>query len=135
MNEKNAAQFKKLLLARRAELARGLGQPRAAKPIPADSFPADDFPPSENPLVANEPKADESLLAPAAPAPAEIPANAPARALLHAFDAALARIEAGTYGACTACGAEIGTRRLVAFPWATLCLPCQARQEKRRKVS
>ncbi len=135
MNEKNAAQFKKLLLARRAELARGLGQPPAAQPIPADSLPADDFPPSENPSVVNELVADEALLAPAAPSPAQIPPNAPARALLQAFDAALARIEAGTYGACSSCGGEIGTRRLVAFPWATLCLPCQANQEKQRKVS
>ena len=125
MNEKNAAQFKKLLLARRAEIARGLGQRSDAEPRPTVA----DIPASED-----SPLADESVLAPAAPA-ASIPANAPAHALLHAFDTALARIEAGTYGACIGCGGEIGTRRLVAFPWATLCLACQAKQEKQRKVS
>ena len=106
MNPKDAAQFKKLLLARRAELARGL-TPRA------NHAPA-------------EP--DESTLAPASLDP--VSTNTPAHALLHALDAALVRVERGIFGICGSCGGEIGTRRLVAFPWATLCLPCQARAEK-----
>ena len=106
MNPKDAAQFKKLLLARRTELARGLTPPASTEPA----------------------EAGEATLAPSSPE--TVPANAPANSLLQAFDVALSRIENGTYGACTSCGQEIGTRRLVAFPWATLCLPCQAKTEK-----
>src|SRR5690349_8206334 len=46
------------------------------------------------------------------------------------IDAALARIEAGTYGPCTACGKPIGKERLEARPWATLCIDDQRRQEQ-----
>ena len=42
-----------------------------------------------------------------------------------AVDAALARLDAGTYGACTACGGPIAPERLEALPWAPLCIACQ----------
>ena len=42
-------------------------------------------------------------------------------------DAALARIEAGTFGRCTACGEPIAEARLDALPWAALCIDCQRR--------
>lgn len=40
-------------------------------------------------------------------------------------DAALARIDAGTFGLCTACGGPIAEARLDALPWAALCIDCQ----------
>lgn len=40
--------------------------------------------------------------------------------------AALARIEAGNYGACAVCGAEIALARLAALPTATRCITCAA---------
>ena len=46
------------------------------------------------------------------------------QAVLGEIDAALARIEAGTYGACTRCGSEISVGRLEAHPWASLCIDC-----------
>ena len=42
--------------------------------------------------------------------------------VLAAIDAALARIEEGTYGICTVCGRSIGEDRLEARPWAELCI-------------
>jgi RNA polymerase-binding protein DksA len=42
--------------------------------------------------------------------------------LLGEIDAALARIEEGTYGLCTSCGKPIGRERLEALPYATLCI-------------
>ena len=45
--------------------------------------------------------------------------------LLTQIDAALARIEDGTYGTCTNCGKPIPEERLEAVPWATLCIDCQ----------
>ena len=38
--------------------------------------------------------------------------------------AALARIEAGEYGVCQACGGEIAPARLAALPTATRCINC-----------
>lgn len=46
------------------------------------------------------------------------------QAVLGEIDAALARIEAGTYGMCTNCGKEISVGRLEAYPWASLCIDC-----------
>jgi DnaK suppressor protein len=46
------------------------------------------------------------------------------------IDAALKRIDAGTYGVCGACGKPIGRERLEARPWATLCIDDQRRQEQ-----
>lgn len=47
-----------------------------------------------------------------------------AQAVLGEIDAALARIDAGTYGTCTNCGNEIAVGRLEASPWASLCIDC-----------
>jgi DnaK suppressor protein len=50
--------------------------------------------------------------------------------LLGEIDAALARIEAGTYGKCVNCGAQIPAERLEAMPWATLCIDCKRLEER-----
>jgi DnaK suppressor protein len=42
------------------------------------------------------------------------------------IDAALARIEAGTYGRCTGCQAEIPEERLELRPFAGTCVSCTA---------
>jgi DnaK suppressor protein len=44
--------------------------------------------------------------------------------LLKSIDAALERIEEGTYGICTNCGKPIGEERLEALPWTDLCIDC-----------
>lgn len=49
---------------------------------------------------------------------------------LGEIDAALARIAAGTYGACERCGNEIGAARLEALPSARWCLECAAVVER-----
>lgn len=43
---------------------------------------------------------------------------------LARIDAAMHRIDAGTYGDCLACGEEISPRRLRADPAASLCIAC-----------
>jgi RNA polymerase-binding protein DksA len=50
--------------------------------------------------------------------------------LLEAIDAALARIDAGTYGICVNCGRPIAPERLEAMPWATLCIDCKREEER-----
>ena len=42
------------------------------------------------------------------------------------IDAALARIDAGTYGRCTGCQAEIPEERLELRPFAGTCVACTA---------
>ena len=49
---------------------------------------------------------------------------------LEQVESALARLEAGTFGVCDSCAQPIGKLRAMAFPRATLCLPCKQRQEK-----
>ena len=56
------------------------------------------------------------------------------RKLINKIDAALARIEEGTYGYCEETGEPIGLRRLDARPIATLSLEAQERHERREKV-
>jgi len=44
---------------------------------------------------------------------------------LELVDAALERIEAGTYGDCLRCGRPVAPERLEALPWAAHCIDCQ----------
>ena len=52
---------------------------------------------------------------------------------LAQIDQALARMAAGTYGICDACGKPIALERMEANPLATLCIEDQAKIEKKRK--
>jgi DnaK suppressor protein len=51
---------------------------------------------------------------------------------LAAIAAALARIEAGTYGLCTDCGVTIPAARLKVSPEAPRCILCQEQAEQSR---
>jgi RNA polymerase-binding protein DksA len=50
--------------------------------------------------------------------------------VLREIDAALARIDAGTYGTCEGCGGQIAAERLEALPYTTLCIECKRRKER-----
>lgn len=49
-------------------------------------------------------------------------------------EAALARIQQGTFGVCVSCGDDINPRRLEALPWTQYCLRCQQRLEQGEKL-
>ena len=118
MTEKVAAQFKKLLLARRDDLTRRIVQPVTLQVA------------EENPQVLPP---DEPVSIDAPPAIDLTPGpDAHAQELISQMDAALARIAAGTYGECIGCNKEIGTKRLVAFPCARYCLACASTLQKNR---
>ena len=56
------------------------------------------------------------------------------RKLIAKIDAALSRIEDGSYGYCEETGEPIGLKRLEARPIATLSLEAQERHERRERV-
>ena len=56
------------------------------------------------------------------------------RTLISKIDAALARIEDGTYGYCEETGEPISIKRLEARPIATLSIEAQERHERRERV-
>ncbi|WP_085859630.1 RNA polymerase-binding protein DksA [Rhizobium sp. TAL182] len=56
------------------------------------------------------------------------------RKSISKIDAALQRIEDGTYGYCEETGEPIGLKRLDARPIATLSIEAQERHERREKV-
>lgn len=45
-------------------------------------------------------------------------------------NAALAKIEEGTYGECENCDGRISRRRLKALPFARLCIECRQEEER-----
>jgi len=49
--------------------------------------------------------------------------------VLAAIDAALKRIDEGTYGTCVSCAEQIRYERLEATPWASLCIDCKRKAE------
>jgi DnaK suppressor protein len=49
---------------------------------------------------------------------------------LARIDQALARLDAGQYGACLECGRDIAQRRLNALPFAVRCQPCEEQRER-----
>jgi DnaK suppressor protein len=50
--------------------------------------------------------------------------------LLAHIDAALARLDEGTYGRCERCGQPIAEERLEALPYATRCIECKRLEER-----
>ena len=50
--------------------------------------------------------------------------------VLAAIDAALARIDEGTFGTCARCERPIAEERLEAMPYATLCIDCKRLEER-----
>lgn len=51
---------------------------------------------------------------------------------LRQIDAALQRLQVGSYGYCLETGEEIGIQRLLAWPLATLCVEAQELLERRQ---
>jgi RNA polymerase-binding protein DksA len=48
---------------------------------------------------------------------------------ISGIQAALSRVDSGTYGLCVDCGESIGFQRLQAYPSANRCLACQSKAE------
>lgn len=55
-----------------------------------------------------------------------------AQGALVEIEAALTRLEEGTYGECQRCGVKIPNARLEAIPYTPYCVQCAARNERRQ---
>lgn len=53
---------------------------------------------------------------------------------LKKIDAALAKIEDGSFGCCEDCGEDIELKRLEARPTATLCISCKEATERKEDL-
>ena len=51
--------------------------------------------------------------------------------VLKAIEGALERIDDGTFGICRSCGRPISEERLEAIPYATECIDCRRKGERR----
>jgi DnaK suppressor protein len=52
----------------------------------------------------------------------------------RSVDQALLRLDEGSYGNCEDCGGEIEEKRLIAMPFAQLCIKCQRKKEELEKI-
>lgn len=52
------------------------------------------------------------------------------KGVLDAIDAALVKIDKGTYGQCENCRKKVAEPRLKALPWVRYCIDCQSKAEK-----
>ena len=52
---------------------------------------------------------------------------------LNMIDDALRKIKEGTYGVCENCSKAIPQKRLMAMPYARLCIKCQEEEEKQKR--
>ncbi|MCB8838148.1 RNA polymerase-binding protein DksA [Aurantimonas sp. VKM B-3413] len=118
MNDRQKEYFRKKLLAWKAEILRESRETLAALASDNNSNLADiaDRASSET---------DRSI---------ELRARDRQRKLISKIDAALERIDDGTYGFCEETGEPISLKRLDARPIATLSLEAQERHERREKV-
>lgn len=56
------------------------------------------------------------------------------REKLKGIEEALERIEEGTFGTCDECGCKIPVGRLKIMPFATVCVECKSKEEKKSKL-
>ena len=52
---------------------------------------------------------------------------------LQLVDAALERLDDGSFGTCLRCGKPIADARLEALPWAAHCIDCQSEIDRSRR--
>lgn len=117
MTTQRTAPFKKQLLAQRASLLAQLSNLRDNEGRVEAS--AEHFAPAQD-STAQVSTAREL----------ELTLDARESIELDMVDAALHRIEDGSYGLCIDCGAEIPAARLHAAPEASRCIACQEKTEK-----
>ena len=116
MNEKQIAYFRKKLLDWREDILRESKET-------LDHLQVSEHHPDVSDRASHE--SDRGI---------ELRARDRQRKLISKIDAALDRIDDGTYGYCEETGEPIGVKRLEARPIATLSLEAQERHERRERI-
>ena len=113
-------RMKERLEAKRTELQRQIASLTEAHPTPVDPIEASEGPQDfeETAVDFLETQQEQSI-------------DVNEQALLTEVNAALKRIEDGTYGLCVVCGQPIPEKRLEAIPWAARCVKDQEQLEQR----
>jgi RNA polymerase-binding transcription factor len=113
-------QTKKRLEEKRTELRTQMGDLDQAHPTPVDTTEISEGPQEfeETNVDFIEMQQEQSILV-------------NEQALLTEVEAALKRIEDGTYGRCIVCGQPIPEKRLEAIPWAARCVKDEQALEQR----
>ena len=117
MNERQKDYFRRKLIAWRDEILRESRETLAALQTESENHPD----------LADRASSETDRAI-------ELRARDRQRKLISKIEAALARIEDGTYGYCEDTGEPIALRRLDARPIATLSLEAQERHERRERV-
>ncbi len=112
MTSKQLLPYQNLLLEKRAELARAGGSKGPGSGLEAVRMP--DF------VDQSVHSLEESL---------QVRIRQTDSKLMKAIDAALYRVEKGTFGVCEGCQKEIPAARLKAVPWARQCRDCKEQQD------
>jgi DnaK suppressor protein len=112
--------MKKRLEEKQAQLQASLGGLTQAHPQPVGPIEANDGAPDSEEVAVDflEMQQEQSI-------------QANEQALLTEVQAALKRIEQGTYGKCVECGRPIPEKRLEAIPWAARDIEHEAALEQR----
>src|SRR5689334_6041406 len=115
----NLEQMKQRLETKRTELQENIKSLTEAHPRPVDAVEASEGPQDfeETAVDFLETQQEQSLLV-------------NQQALLTEVEAALKRIEDGTYGQCIQCGRPIPEKRLEAIPWAARDVEHEAQLEQ-----
>ncbi|MBV9713340.1 MAG: TraR/DksA C4-type zinc finger protein [Ktedonobacteraceae bacterium] len=113
-------RMKERLEAKRTELQRQIASLTEAHPTPVGPVEASEGPQDfeETAVDFLETQQEQSI-------------DVNEQALLTEVNAALKRIEDGTYGLCVVCGQPIPEKRLEAIPWAARCVKDQEQLEQR----
>jgi len=120
MNQPLTAPFKQRLLSQRQALLKLMTEQRGGRLSRAE-VAADHFEHTEDSRAQTNTARD-----------LEFAIGEHETAELNSIDSALQRIEAGTYGLCIDCEADIPLARLHAAPEAARCLACQDQLEHRQ---
>jgi len=116
MNERQQAYFRKKLLEWKAEIIR-------ASTETLENLQGSEQHPDATDRASSE--SDRAL---------ELRTRDRQRKLIAKIDAAIERIDMGTYGYCEETGEPISLKRLEARPIATLSIEAQERHEKRERI-
>ena len=54
--------------------------------------------------------------------------------LLRQVNAALRRVQDGSFGVCVECESQIGSKRLIALPWALRCIECESAADEEARA-